>query len=94
MFDHGNFKRKVVRRYTPNLVRWNALGYLRAGGRALTLNCGDGQGFSVLEVLSVVKETSGVDFQFKNAPRRPGDAVRIVAESELIRETARLASSL
>jgi UDP-glucose 4-epimerase len=75
--------------HVSDLVRghWNALGYLRAGGRSLTLNCGYGRGFSVLEVLNTVKRISGVDFRVENAPRRPGDAVKIVAESELIRET-------
>ena len=29
----------------------DALRYLRAGGAALTLNCGYGHGFSVLEVI-------------------------------------------
>jgi UDP-glucose 4-epimerase len=39
-----------------------ALAYLRAGGASMTLNCGYGRGFSVLEVIDAVKRVSGVDF--------------------------------
>jgi UDP-glucose 4-epimerase len=65
----------------------DALHYLRSGGRSLTLNCGYGRGFSVLEVLDTVKRVSGVAFPVENAPRRPGDPAQIVAESQLIRQT-------
>src|SRR4029077_1149084 len=37
----------------------DALAYLRAGGDPLTLNCGYGCGFSVLEVIDTVKRMSG-----------------------------------
>ena len=53
----------------------------------MTLNCGYGHGFSVLEVLDTVKRVSGVDFRAKIAGRRPGDPVRIVAATELIHQT-------
>jgi UDP-glucose 4-epimerase len=75
--------------HVSDLVRahLDALHYLRSGGRSLTLNCGYGRGFSVLEVLNTVKQISGVDFRVENAPRRPGDPALIVAESQLIRQT-------
>ncbi len=50
----------------------DALRYLRAGGNSLTLNCGYGHGFSVLEVIETVKRVSGVDFKVEYAPRRDG----------------------
>jgi UDP-glucose 4-epimerase len=68
-------------------AHWDALLYLRSGGRPLTLNCGYGRGFSVLEVLDAVKRISGVDFPVINAARRPGDPAAIVAATELIRQT-------
>jgi UDP-glucose 4-epimerase len=73
--------------HVSDLVRahGDALRYLRSGGPSLTLNCGYGHGFSVLEVIDAVKRASNVDFQVKNAPRRPGDPARIVAHSEQIR---------
>jgi UDP-glucose 4-epimerase len=65
----------------------DALRHLRSGAEPLTLNCGYGHGFSVLEVIDTVKRVSGVDFKVVNAPRREGDPARIVAGSELIRTT-------
>lgn len=38
----------------------DALAYLRGGGASATLNCGYGRGFSVLEVIEMVKRVSGV----------------------------------
>jgi UDP-glucose 4-epimerase len=67
----------------------DALRHLRSGGPSLTLNCGYGHGFSVLEVIETVKEVAGVDFKVETAPRRPGDPARIVADSELVRATLR-----
>jgi UDP-glucose 4-epimerase len=63
------------------------LRHLRAGAPSLTLNCGYGHGFSVLDVIGAVKRVSGVDFNVVNAPRRAGDASRIVAASDLARTT-------
>jgi UDP-glucose 4-epimerase len=60
----------------------DALRYLRAGGSLVTLNCGYGHGFSVREVIEMVKRVSGVDFKVEVAPRRPGDPARIVAASD------------
>ena len=37
----------------------DALAHLRAGGESLTLNCGYGRGYSVLEVIEAVKRVSG-----------------------------------
>jgi UDP-glucose 4-epimerase len=62
-----------------------ALKHLRNGGGSLTLNCGYGQGFSVLEVIDVVKAVSGVDFPVVLSPRRPGDPAAIVARADRIR---------
>ncbi|WP_264045189.1 UDP-glucose 4-epimerase GalE [Methylobacterium flocculans] len=62
-----------------------ALDHLRAGGENLILNCGYGQGYSVLEVIEVVKRVSGVDFPVRLSPRRAGDPARIVAKADRIR---------
>jgi UDP-glucose 4-epimerase len=63
-----------------------ALRYLRAGGDSLTCNCGYAKGFSVREVIEVVKSVSGVDFPVILSGRRPGDPAAIVARNDLIRE--------
>lgn len=62
-----------------------ALNHLRNGGESLTLNCGYGQGYSVLEVIDVVKRVSGKDFEVRLSPRRAGDPARIVAKADCIR---------
>jgi UDP-glucose 4-epimerase len=62
-----------------------ALAYLRAGGASLTCNCGYGRGYSVNQVIEVVKRVSGVDFKVNRAGRRAGDPAAIVAQADLIR---------
>jgi UDP-glucose 4-epimerase len=64
----------------------DALCHLRAGGESLTLNCGYGHGFSVLEVIETVKRVSGVDFRVDTAPRRPGDPAQVVAAADKARD--------
>jgi UDP-glucose 4-epimerase len=64
----------------------DALTHLRGGGESLILNCGYGRGYSVLEVIDVVKRVSGRDFPVRLSPRRPGDPAAIVAQAERIRE--------
>ncbi len=59
-----------------------ALRHLRAGGASLTLNCGYGRGFSVLEVVEVVKAVSGVDFEVRLKGRRAGDPASLIAGAE------------
>lgn len=63
----------------------DALRYLRVGGDSLTCNCGYARGYSVLDVIGVVKEVSGVDFPVKISGRRPGDPAAIVAGNDRIR---------
>lgn len=60
----------------------DSLRHLRTGGASLTLNCGYGHGFSVLEVIESVKRVSGTDFNVEFGPRRPGDPAQIVAASD------------
>jgi len=74
--------------HVADLVRAHsdALAYLRAGGKPVTLNCGYGHGFSVLEVIDTVKRASGVDFRIDRAGPRPGDPAQIVANSDRARE--------
>ncbi len=59
----------------------DALAYLRAGGASLKANCGYGRGYSVKEVIDVVKKVSGVDFETRIVGRRPGDPPAIVASN-------------
>jgi UDP-glucose 4-epimerase len=62
-----------------------ALDYLRKGGESLICNCGYGTGFSVFEVIDVVKQVSGVDFNVRISGRRAGDPASLVAGAERIK---------
>ena len=59
-----------------------ALDYLRRGGESSTLNCGYGRGYSVKQVIDTIKRVAGIDFEVRQAPRRPGDPASIIADSE------------
>lgn len=61
-----------------------ALEYLEQGGESEVLNCGYGHGFSVKEVITRVKEVTGIDFQVLLSPRRPGDPASLTAKVDRI----------
>ncbi len=63
-----------------------ALEYLRDGGDSTVLNCGYGHGYSVREILAMVREVSGTDFTIREEARRPGDPPVLVAAAERIRQ--------
>ena len=63
-----------------------ALDYLMAGGESLTLNCGYGRGYSVLEVLRAVEKAAGLALNKRPAPRRAGDPPVLIADANRIRE--------
>lgn len=65
----------------------SALSRLRAGGDSQIMNCGYGQGYSVREVIQMVKKVSGVDFTVIESPRRAGDPPELIAGNELIHKT-------
>jgi UDP-glucose 4-epimerase len=64
-----------------------ALSYLRTGGASMTLNCGYGRGYSVLETIEAVRNVSGRNFAVQYGPRRPGDIMTMIADTSLIRAT-------
>lgn len=59
----------------------DALARLRDGGGNLVCNIGYGTGFSVFDVIKVVKSVSGVDFHVNVVGRRSGDPAAIVASN-------------
>ena len=52
----------------------------------LIYNIGNGQGFSILEVIESVRRVTGHAIPVQNCPRRPGDPAILVASSESIRK--------
>jgi UDP-glucose 4-epimerase len=71
-----------------------ALDYLRGGGANVTLNCGYGRGYSVLQVVDAVRRAVNHEFPVRMAPRRPGDPMSIVAAAERIRKLLKWAPEL
>lgn len=65
----------------------SALSRLRSGGGSQIINCGYGQGYSVREVIQMVKKVSGVDFTVIESPRRAGDPPELIAGNDLIHQT-------
>ncbi|WP_274630104.1 UDP-glucose 4-epimerase GalE [Arvimicrobium flavum] len=62
-----------------------ALQRLREGGGSLVANCGYSHGYSVLDVIESVRRVHGSDLAVTMAPRRPGDAASVIADSNLAR---------
>ncbi|NSW90754.1 MAG: UDP-glucose 4-epimerase GalE [Firmicutes bacterium] len=62
-----------------------ALKHLRDGGESTIYNLGNGQGFSVKEVINIAKEVTGIDIKTVISDRRPGDPAVLVASSEKIK---------
>ena len=56
-------------------------------GRSLTMNCGYGRGFSVLEVLDAVDRVTNMTIERRIEGRRAGDPGSLVSDNALIRRT-------
>ena len=55
--------------------------------RSLTMNCGYGRGFSVLEVLDAVDRVTNTPIERRLEGRRAGDPAQLISDPSLIRET-------
>lgn len=64
----------------------DALRYLEAGGKSVTLNCGYGHGYSVRQVIESVARISGQKVKVIEDARRPGDPPVLVAKADRIGE--------
>ncbi|MBR2955767.1 MAG: UDP-glucose 4-epimerase GalE [Clostridia bacterium] len=61
-----------------------ALEYLKKGGKSTYYNLGNGNGFSVKEVIDTVEKVLGQPIKKQIVERRPGDPASLVASSEKI----------
>ncbi|AVQ21703.1 UDP-glucose 4-epimerase GalE [Fusobacterium necrophorum] len=59
-----------------------ALNRLRRGGESTIFNLGNGEGFSVKEVIDVCRKVTGHPIPAEVSPRRAGDPAKLVASSE------------
>ena len=80
----GNCVRDYI--HVADLARAHilALGVLDKGSR--TYNLGNGQGFTVKEVIETARQITGHPIPAKVGPRRPGDPPILVAGSDKVRK--------
>ncbi|URJ44267.1 UDP-glucose 4-epimerase GalE [Paenibacillus polymyxa] len=62
-----------------------AVNYLREGNDSNVFNLGNGQGFSVKEVIETARKVTGLDIPVVTEPRRAGDPAILVASSDKAR---------
>ncbi|MBN7769378.1 UDP-glucose 4-epimerase GalE [Marinobacter daepoensis] len=62
-----------------------ALDHMAKGGQSEVLNCGYGRGFTVREVIDVVKSESGSAFPVQETGRRAGDPAALMADNTKIK---------
>lgn len=63
-----------------------ALEHLRAGKTSEFINLGNGNGYSVNEVIESARLVTGLPIEAKMAPRRPGDPSKLVADASKARK--------
>ncbi|NDY95303.1 UDP-glucose 4-epimerase GalE [Wenzhouxiangella limi] len=64
-----------------------ALEHLESGADSAAFNLGNGNGFSIREVIEAARAVTGRDFKVVESERRPGDPPVLVADSALARST-------
>ncbi|MBF0332436.1 MAG: UDP-glucose 4-epimerase GalE [Alphaproteobacteria bacterium] len=62
-----------------------ALDRLAGGGDSAAFNLGNGEGFSVRQVIDTASRVTGRPVPQRQAPRRPGDPARLIADAALAR---------
>ena len=67
----------------------NALEYLEKFQQSDVFNLGNGEGFSVLDVIHVARQVTGIEIPYKVAPRRPGDPPLLISRADKARRLMR-----
>ncbi|HEY3340587.1 MAG TPA: UDP-glucose 4-epimerase GalE [Anaerolineae bacterium] len=78
----GTCIRDYIHIYDLAAAHLLALKYLDTHDK-LICNLGSGTGYSVREVIDMARKVSGKPFEVRETERRPGDAARLVASSDL-----------
>jgi UDP-glucose 4-epimerase len=63
-----------------------SLDRLAGGGKSRVFNCGYGRGYSVREVVAMIKKVTGIDFPVKETDRREGDPPALIADPTVIKK--------
>jgi UDP-glucose 4-epimerase len=74
--------------HVTDLAQAHVLGleYLLNGGESEVFNLGNGNGFTVREMIATAKEVTQTDFMVEETDRRPGDPAMLVGSSEKARQ--------
>jgi UDP-glucose 4-epimerase len=74
--------------HVTDLAQAHVLGleYLLNGGESDVFNLGNGNGFTVREMITTAKEVTQTDFMVEETDRRPGDPAMLVGSSEKARQ--------
>lgn len=67
-------------------AHYKALNYLYDGNNSNVFNLGNGEGFSVLEIINAAKEVTKLPIDVKISPRREGDPAKLVADNSKAKE--------
>jgi len=62
-----------------------AITHLRDGGDSRFYNLGNGNGYSVAEVIQTIEEVTGLPVPHTIGPRRPGDPARLIGSSAKVK---------
>ncbi|HEY9630759.1 MAG TPA: UDP-glucose 4-epimerase GalE [Coleofasciculaceae cyanobacterium] len=75
--------------HVTDLANAHVLGlqYLLNGGKSSTFNLGNGNGFSVREIIAAARQVTGREIQVLESDRRPGDPPSLVGSSDQARQT-------
>lgn len=70
--------------HVRDLAQAHLLALRHLEGESFHFNLGNGQGYSVRDVIETAREVTGIDFEVRESGRRSGDPVVLVASSERI----------
>ena len=87
--DYNTFDGTCIRDYIhiEDLAQahLDALVFLEKEKKSMVLNCGYGRGFSVKEIIEMIKKVTARNFIVEETERRAGDPERLVANSQKIK---------
>ncbi|MBR2518396.1 MAG: UDP-glucose 4-epimerase GalE [Selenomonadaceae bacterium] len=84
--DDGTCIRDYIHVLDLAAAHQNALNYLRNGGESDFFNLGNGQGFSVKEIISTAGKVTAQKIKTVIGARRAGDPARLIASSDKARK--------
>jgi UDP-glucose 4-epimerase len=83
--DDGTCVRDYIHVVDLAQAHVRGLRYLQSGGASAIFNLGNGNGFSVRQVIETVERVTGRPVPAKTAPRRPGDPPALVGGADKAR---------